>query len=213
MLDDLAGRPKFGAADASGNETTSRTSLDTRTLRALLADPRFSFRLLVGHSKGNLVLSAALHDLGRQDETRAAKLAEGTKIVTIGTRIAMPPTFSDVVDVIGEWDWFGEMNSRPFIAADHRVPHAGHHTNTDLHSHLPVTSVLKEILAATPSLQVETKAETSMAEPAATSPSIRPARRPVPIEKVKKAFSNKTLPKILPKETSPSDEAPPPKPH
>ncbi|MQB42417.1 hypothetical protein [Rhizobium sp. ICMP 5592] len=213
MLDDFAGRPKFGAADASSDETTSRTSLDTRTVRALLADSRFSFRLLVGHSKGNLVLSAALHDLGKQDETRAAKLAEGTKIVTIGTRIAMPPIFSDVIDVIGEWDWFGEMNSRPFITADRRIPHAGHHTNTDLHSHLPVTSVLKEILAAAPSPHVETKAEASMAESADASPSTRPTRRPVPIEKVKKAFLNNTLPKTPPKETSPSDEAPPPKPH
>lgn len=213
MLDDFAGRPKFGAADASGNETTSRASLDTRTVRALLADPRFPFRLLVGHSKGNLVLSAALHDLSRQDEARAAKLAEGTKIVTIGTRIAMPAIFSDVIDVIGEWDWFGEMNSRPFISTDRHIPHAGHHTNTDLHSHLPVTSVLKEILATEPSLHVEIKAEASTAEPAAASLSMRPARRPVPIEKVKKAFSNKSLPKTPPKETSPSDEAPPPKPH
>jgi hypothetical protein len=209
MLDDFAGRPKFGAADASNDETNSRISLDTRTVRALLADSRFFFRLLVGHSKGNLVLSAALHDLSRQDEARAAKLAEGTKIVTIGTRIAMPPIFSDVIDVIGEWDWFGEMNSRPFIAADRRVPHAGHHTNTDLHSHLPVTSVLKEILAATPIAEEAQVA--SVLHVAAKSET--PARRPVPIEKVKKAFSDKSLPNIPPKEASLSTESPPPKPH
>jgi hypothetical protein len=218
ILDDFAGRPKFGAADA----TTSRTSLDTRTVRALLADPRFSFRLLVGHSKGNLVLSAALHDLSSQDEARSAKLAEGTKIITIGTRIAMPPIFSDVIDVIGEWDWFGEMNSRPFILADRRIPHAGHHTNTDLHSHLPVTSVLKDILAAEPlaekartasALHVATKTGASTDEATAPSPSVRPMRRPVTIEKVKKAFSDKPLPNIPPKETSASAELPPPEPH
>ncbi|MFT4181707.1 MAG: hypothetical protein QM636_07280, partial [Rhizobium sp.] len=39
MLDDFAGRPKVGAADT----TASRTSLDTRTVRALLADSRLSF--------------------------------------------------------------------------------------------------------------------------------------------------------------------------
>lgn len=216
MLDDIAGRPKFGAADTSSNETTSRTSLDTRTVRALLADPRFSFRLLVGHSKGNLVLSAALHDLGRQNEARAAELAEGTSIVTIGTRIAMPPIFSDVIDVIGEWDWFGEMNSRPFISIDRRIPHAGHHTNTDLHSHLPVTSVLKEILAAAPTAgkaQVATATETLADETSAPSSSVRPMGRPATIEKVKKAFSDKALPNIPPKESSPSSELPPPKPH
>ncbi|CAN7351602.1 hypothetical protein LJR251_001996 [Rhizobium rhizogenes] len=222
MLDDLAGRPKFGAADARSDETTSRTSLDTRTVRALLADPRFSFRLLVGHSKGNLVLSAALHDLGKQDEARVAKLAMNTKIITISTRIAMPSIFSDVIDVIGEWDWFGEMNSRPFITADRRIPRAGHHTNTDLHSHLPVTSVLKEILAIAPiaekaqpasALHVAAKTETSTNEPIAASPSVQPKRRSVTIEKVKKAFSDKTLPDIPPKEIISSAELPPPKPH
>lgn len=222
MLDDFAGRPKFGATDARSDETAPRTSLDTRTVRALLADPRLSFPLLVGHSKGNLVLSAALHDLGRQDEARAAKLAESTKIVTIGTRIAMPPIFSDVIDVIGEWDWFGEMNSRPFISTDRRVPHAGHHTNTDLHSHLPVTSVLKDILAAAPiagkalaasALHVVAKTGASIAETTVPSPSVRARRRPATIEKVKKAFSDKSLPHISPKEPGPSAELPPPKPH
>ncbi len=221
MLDDFTGRPKFGAADTSRDETTSRTSLDTRTVRALLADPRFSFPLLVGHSKGNLVLSAALHDLRKQDEARVAKLAASTKIVTIGTRIAMPPIFSDVIDVIGEWDWFGEMNSRPFISTDRRIPHAGHHTNTDLHSHLPVTSVLKEILATAPiaekaqpvsALHVAAKTATSASEPIAALPSARPKRRPITIEKVKKAFSDRTLPDIPPKEISSSAELPPPKP-
>jgi hypothetical protein len=41
----------------------ARTSLDTRTLCALLADPRTRFSLLVGHSKGNLVVSEALYAL------------------------------------------------------------------------------------------------------------------------------------------------------
>ncbi len=39
MLDDFAGRPKFGAADMNDDETSSRTSLDTRTVRALLCRP------------------------------------------------------------------------------------------------------------------------------------------------------------------------------
>jgi hypothetical protein len=225
MLDDFAGRPKFGAADMNDDETSSRTSLDTRTVRALLADPRFSFRLLAGHSKGNLVISAALHELCKQDEVRAEKLAERVKIVTIGARIAMPPIFSDVVDIIGEWDWFGEMNSRPFIPADQRVPHAWHHTNTDLKGHLPVTSVLKEILAtasisekaqASPALHAVAEPEVSTAATTETvipSPSERPMRRPATIKKVKEAFSERTLPDIPPVQADVSGESPPPKSH
>ncbi|MEF0938660.1 hypothetical protein [Rhizobium sp. BR 362] len=224
MLDDLAGRPKFGAADKSDSETASRTSLDTRTVRALLAEPRFSFRLLAGHSKGNLVISAALHELCKQDQVGAETLAKRLKIVTIGARIAMPPVFSDIVDVIGEWDWFGEMNSRPFISADQRIPHAWHHTNTDLAGHLPVTAVLKEILAkatiseeteAAPALHVvaEPQASNAQTNAAALPSSKRPTRRPATVDKVKEAFSEKTLRDLPPVQTDRSSEMQPPKPH
>ncbi|AYG59791.1 hypothetical protein [Rhizobium jaguaris] len=225
ILDDLAGRPQFGVADENGGEIAARSSLNTRTVRALLADPRLSFRLLAGHSKGNLVISAALHDLCEEDEARAAQLAETVKIITVGTRIAMPPTFSDVVDVIGEWDWFGEMNSRPFIPADQRIPHAWHHTNTDLNGHLPVTSVLKQILATAatsekpetaPALHVVAKPEASAAattETVVPSPTEPPMRRPATIKKVKEAFSNGTLPDVPPMQADFSGETQPPKPH
>lgn len=196
-LDDLAGRPKVGAYR---DGTDARTSLDTRTVQALLADPRLSFRLLTGHSKGNLVLSAALHNLAKRHEERVVELAKHAKIVTIGTRIAMPPVFSDVIDVMGEWDWFGEINSRPFIHADQRIPQAWHHTNTDLGGHLPVTATLRAILAASP-IKDEAKAEERQAEtlhaatePAtpeteASRPPVSEGRQTATVEKVRKAFS------------------------
>ncbi|GAC1040452.1 hypothetical protein [Rhizobium sp. No.120] len=196
-LDDLAGRPKVGVQ----TDTAARTSLDTRTVQALLADRRLSFRLLTGHSKGNLVLSAALHNLWKEDEGRVADLARRAKIVTIGTRIAMPPAFTDVVDVMGEWDWFGEINSRAFIHADRRIPQAWHHTNTDLGGHLPVTTTLMEILAGSP-IAADQKAEEHQAanlEIATEPPTTRETKRLTPaglgggdtvtIERVKKAFS------------------------
>ncbi len=183
-LDDLAGRPKFGVADKGGNSQQSRTSLDTKTVRALLDDPRLSFDLLAAHSKGTLVLSAALHDLARTNPARTEALAAGTKIVTFGARIAMPPVFADVVDVIGAWDWFGEMNSRPFIAADRRISNAGHHTNTDLPGHLPVTDALIDILATTPLAGEKAEAAAGTEEPETVSLDIaspappRPPRKP-----------------------------------
>ncbi|MFJ6325829.1 MULTISPECIES: hypothetical protein [unclassified Rhizobium] len=223
-LDDLAGRPKVGA---HGKEPASRTSLDTRTVRALLADTRLSFDLLVGHSKGNLVLSAALHDLSRQAATRVATLAADMKIVTIGARIAMPTAFTDVVDVMGAWDWFGEINSRPFLDADRHVPHAWHHTNTELNGHLPVTATLREILAEQPSLakrQAEERgSETSRdllpaaAEPAVQSSPISVKSQPATIEKVKQAFAAgagvATAPSTSQIETGSPEELQPPKPH
>lgn len=219
-LDDLAGRPKVGA---QRDGTAARTSLDTRTVQALLADPRLSFPLMAGHSKGNLVLSAALHNLSKQDEGRVAEVARHTKIVTIGTRIAMPPVFTDVIDVMGEWDWFGEINSRRFIHADQRVAHAWHHTNTDLVGHLPVTTTLMEILAASPiagnqkagehqAARLDAAAEPA-AIPEAKSPPAPAGGTTTAIEKVKKAISARPMPSAQPPAFGPSDDPPSPIPH
>jgi hypothetical protein len=225
MLDDFAGRPKFGAADRNDAETGSRTSLDTKTVSALLADPRLSFRLVAGHSKGNLVIAAALHDLGKQDEAQLAKLATEMKIVTFGARIAMPPAFADVVDVIGEQDWFGELNSRPFISTDHRVPHAGHHTNTELPGCLPVTDLLREILTTaatpekaknTPALQLVTKTDAPEAAVVAATVaplSRRTTRRPATAKKLKQALAEERLPDVSATQPSPSGGPQPSKPH
>jgi hypothetical protein len=147
MLDELFGRPQFGAAPKLSAEKLSQASLDTQTLKALLSDTRLSFSLLLGHSKGNLVVSEALYSLRNSDKERLAAVAESCKIVTLSARIAMPPEFKDVVDVMGEWDWFGEINSRTTIASDEVVAKAWHHTNTELPNHLPVTEVLRRVLA------------------------------------------------------------------
>jgi hypothetical protein len=132
-----------GPSDGGG---LARTSRDTRTLMAMLGDARLRPDLLVGHSKGNLVLSEALYGLRKVDAARTRALAKAARIVTVGARIAMPPPFPRVVDVMGEWDWFGRLNSRPDIPPDHIVPGAWHHTNTELPAHLPVTETLRHVL-------------------------------------------------------------------
>lgn len=148
-LDEFFGRPQFGVAIRLSSEKLSESSLDTHTLRALLLDKRLSLKLLVGHSKGNLVISEALSGIADNEESRAQQLADSVKIVTFSARIAMPPVFRDVVDVMGEWDWYGELNSRKSIETDQVVAQAMHHTNTELPNHIPVTSILKDILAKT----------------------------------------------------------------
>lgn len=147
QLDEFFGRPQFGVATRLSTDKLCQGSLDTQTVRALLVDPRLSLKLLVGHSKGNLVLSEALYDLAENEKERARQLAEALKIVTISARIAMPPLFRDVIDIMGEWDWFGELNSRKSIPSDRIVPQALHHTNTELPNHIPVTALLSELLS------------------------------------------------------------------
>jgi hypothetical protein len=109
----------------------ARASKDTETVIALLKDRRFGESLLVGHSKGNLVLSEALYAITAAEGALARALAEKLRIVTISAKIGMPPHFRNVLDVMGGWDWFGALNSRPDIDADYTVPHAWHSTNRD----------------------------------------------------------------------------------
>lgn len=146
-LDDLV-QPGRSETLAASDSTSSpiRQSLDTRSVMTLLGDSRFSFDLLVGHSKGNLVLSEALYDLRTEDADRVNSLAAGVKIVTVSAKVAMPQQFKTVIDIMGEWDWFGRFNSRGAIPTDLIVPGAWHHTNTELPAALGVTSALTKVL-------------------------------------------------------------------
>lgn len=147
-------------------ETPSRQSRDTRAVRALLSHPALSFDLLVGHSKGNLVISEALYALQEADAAALRALGARVCIVTLSAKIAMPKSCRRVIDVLGQFDAFGELNSRTRIPTDRVVENAGHHTNTEIAWHLPVTRVLTAL-----------REEGSLA-PAARR-SARPARRPV----------------------------------
>jgi len=113
---------------ASTPEDMVRLSRDTATLIDLLGDPRFEAPLLVGHSKGNLVISEALYALEKKDALEP--LAARCQIVTISAKVGMPEAFiGKVFDIIGQWDGFGALNSRPDIPADYIVPGAWHSTN------------------------------------------------------------------------------------
>jgi hypothetical protein len=127
-------------------EMLVRQSRDTRTVLALLEHEALSFDVLAGHSKGNLVISEALYALRERKPARARALGKSSSIITVSARIAMPQEFESVIDVMGEWDWFGELNSRRYIRADRTVPAAWHHTNTELPWHVPVTKTLRDVL-------------------------------------------------------------------
>lgn len=120
-------------------------SKDTRTVQALLSHPALSFDLLLGHSKGNLVLSEALFALQAANPARLRTLGEQTRIVTLSAKIAMPLACHHVIDVMGQFDVLGLLNSRLDIRTDIEVPRVGHHTNTDLLFHLPVTASLRQL--------------------------------------------------------------------
>ncbi len=175
-IDDIVGRPQLGAyQDRHVRELKPNGScLDADTVKSLLANPELSFHLLAGHSRGNRVLSEALYALKLENPKRLKALAGGLRVVTFGGRITMPPDCRNVVDVIGDLDWFGEINSRPLIDTDIRIPYAGHSTNTGFPGALAVTNILKEIIAHSLPVVIEEKGPVveEKALPAEAAPAI-----------------------------------------
>lgn len=135
---------------AAGKATGSpmQRSKDTRTVQALLSHKGLALQRLIGHSKGNLVVSEALYSLKAADPVRLQQLARQSHIVTISAKIAMPAEFERITDVMGQVDGFGALNSRWDFATEVKVPLAWHHTNTQLPMHLPVTQTLKAMRSA-----------------------------------------------------------------
>lgn len=143
LIDDAIGPQP---AVHSVTDAILRKSEDTAAVIALLSDPRFRFDLVIGHSKGNLVLSEALYAL--VEAAAPLPIPTDTRIVTLSAVIEMPRAFTNIIDVMGAWDWFGRINSRTGIPIDVSVPRAGHHTNHEVPFHLPVRETLTEVLSA-----------------------------------------------------------------
>lgn len=144
---DPCGSDRTGLNGTSLIDAYTRNSDDTRAVIALLKDDRFAFSLLTGHSKGNLVLSEALFALA--ETSGELPIDPATRIVTISAAIYLPDAFTNIVDIMGEWDEFGRFNSSECISIDKPVPRAFHHTNTDILGHVPVTKTLRAVLKKT----------------------------------------------------------------
>jgi hypothetical protein len=123
-------------------------SLDVGVVAALLeACPALD--LLVGHSKGNLVLAEALFALRGARGGVYAEVVTRLRVVTLSAMIEMPRELRGrVFDVMGGLDQFGLMNSRDGIEADLIVEGAGHSTNPEALwlRGFSVTEVLKRVL-------------------------------------------------------------------
>jgi hypothetical protein len=152
-LDKATANPSRISIEASIDDAASfvdRLSLDTKMVCGLLADKRLDFKLLTGHSKGNLVISEALYSIAT-GRTKVAKFVPNDLwIVKVSAAVALPESFANSVDVMGDFDWLGAMNSRFPLGIELKWNSAWHHTNTDLPFHLPVTKAFNQLLRTRP---------------------------------------------------------------
>lgn len=182
MIDDLVGRPQLG--DYARHRTTAnsprRSSLDTDTVEALLMNDKLDFNLITGHSKGNLIIAEALRSLETAAPERLESLGEKLKLVSFATRIAVPPALSPAVAIMGELDWYGELNATAPAAGTIRVPRSGHSTNTDMPGSLKITSLLRDALRDRPATPAEAVMETPPSKEPPVLHLVETAEEPAP---------------------------------
>lgn len=131
--------------EISGRTNVTSAGRDVDALDAILeaSPPRLS--ILVGHSKGDLLLDAALERFVKKHGKTTHRFFDDLRIVTFGALTDIPPQYKRVHQFIGAIDWFGGMNSR-FDVPHTKVPNAWHHLNTSLPFHLPAENVLRQFV-------------------------------------------------------------------
>ena len=144
----------LGSFDVLGNS-------DVRTLRDILLAGPPNLRLLVGHSKGNLLISFVLNHMKGELENMADELRDEhhplfnhLSVVTLGAVVDIPAdTFGlKTYQFLGQLDVLGHLKSDrdpPFvgrIAIPHEVvPGVGHHLNPKIPGYLSVEEVLAKV--------------------------------------------------------------------
>jgi len=153
-----ASRRSIGSGGLSGSFDALGSS-DVRTLYDILLAGPPRLRLLVGHSKGSLLISFVLNHMKDELGDRAITLREAynplfdhLKAVTLGAIVDIPTrTFNlETHQFLGQMDLLGQINSDrdpPFFGritiAHEMIPGVGHHLNPVIPYYLSVASALQ----------------------------------------------------------------------
>ena len=151
-------------------------SMDVQDLTELLliryvhGTPSLNVKLLVGHSKGNLLISSALNHINNEiraglgDEKYRGEdhSMQNLAVVTLGAVVDLPTKLikqENQHQFLGRLDLLGRANSRSFggdLAANvTRIDGSGHHLNTKIPGYLDVKAVLKEYVPDLPKISVK----------------------------------------------------------
>ena len=138
LTEALGGWFVFGALERAGrrfdNERIAKTP-DVATLVDILLTNPPQLELLVGHSKGSLLIDFVmqwfLDELQEIPDSRYEDLFNRLDIVTLGAVVSLPERFTNVRQFMGELDEFGGANSHQGVRFK-EVAGAWHHLNPQL---------------------------------------------------------------------------------
>ncbi|CAM3855274.1 hypothetical protein [Vibrio aerogenes] len=159
---------------------------DVRSTIEVLENPASEVELILGHSKGSLVIDRALEFIAQKYESHA--LFEKLNVVSIATVLNFPLKFKNIFQFLGEFDALGEKNSRHLVEFE-MVTGAEHSLRSgsalSLDRLLPGHAQLKNIFS-TPKTPIAKKTQPEKSAPAAKaeqpakpSPAAKKAEQPI----------------------------------
>lgn len=90
--------------------------LDSGTLLDILLAVPDNMDILVGHSKGAMLIDFVLEEFVRRMQGQAHRYYDELHVVTVGAVVGVPRNFKRTSQIIGALDWFGGMNSLPDLS-------------------------------------------------------------------------------------------------
>lgn len=122
-----------------GHAPHSLLATEQRTIRQLANHPPPRLKALVGHSKGSLLINAALQHMAH----RPTPLTTPPAVVTFGAVVNLPASHPRKFQFIGELDVLGQLNSTP---AEPRITlkQAAHWLNAKVPLGIDVTAILRQ---------------------------------------------------------------------
>lgn len=143
MVEKAAGAVRTSlAATAAGNDARQSAiprQLDTGTLLDILMANPDKLEIVVGHSKGAMLIDFVLEEFVHRMNGQAHRFYDELDVVTVSAVVGVPHNFKKTCQIIGTLDWFGGMNSLPDLLGDMNpatrpryVENAWHHLNLKL---------------------------------------------------------------------------------
>jgi hypothetical protein len=151
FLPEALARQGASASDLTiqGADMSIPPQLDSGTLLDILLARPPNLRLLIGHSKGSLLIDYVLTRLCQRMGDGHHPYYDDLNIVTVSAVVALPSMFANTFQIIGKLDWFGGINSVPDLlrSKDPKlqprfIDNAWHHLNPSIPYHLSLNAAL-----------------------------------------------------------------------
>lgn len=128
--------------------------LESGTLLDILSAHPKNLRVLVGHSKGALLINYVLDQFVHRMEGNDHPYYDDLHIVTIGAVVGIVREFTKSSQLIGKLDWFGGINSSPSLLWEtdpnvrpRFIENAWHHLNREIPFNLCLSDALARHVA------------------------------------------------------------------